>query len=79
MYMMNSCILDLYKEYIYIRIYMLPSLLESFTCYLLFSFLLGDNVIVGSYDCRLCWFDLDLSTRPYRTLRYIYISVQCES
>ena len=52
---------------------MLPSLLESFTCYLLFSFLLGDNVIVGSYDCRLCWFDLDLSTRPYRTLRYIYI------
>ncbi|KAG2175431.1 hypothetical protein INT43_001078 [Umbelopsis isabellina] len=30
----------------------------------------GDNVIVGSYDKRLCWFDLDLSSRPYKTLRY---------
>lgn len=30
----------------------------------------GDNVIVGSYDRRLCWFDLDFSTKPYRTLRY---------
>jgi ribosome biogenesis protein ERB1 len=30
----------------------------------------GDNVIVGSYDKRLCWFDLDLSARPYKTLRY---------
>jgi ribosome biogenesis protein ERB1 len=30
----------------------------------------GDNLIVGSYDRRLCWFDLDLSTKPYRTLRY---------
>ena len=31
---------------------------------------LGDNVIVGSYDLRLSWFDLDLSTKPYKTLRY---------
>jgi len=31
---------------------------------------LGDNVIVGSYDKRLLWHDLDLSTKPYRTLRY---------
>ncbi|KAF3913028.1 hypothetical protein ABW21_db0203698 [Orbilia brochopaga] len=30
----------------------------------------GDNLIVGSYDKRLLWHDLDLSTRPYRTLRY---------
>ncbi|KAK3742734.1 hypothetical protein QZH41_018951, partial [Actinostola sp. cb2023] len=29
----------------------------------------GDNVIVGSYDKRLCWFDMDLSTKPYKTLR----------
>lgn len=29
----------------------------------------GDNVIVGSYDKRLVWFDLDLSNRPYKTLR----------
>ncbi|KAJ3031104.1 UNVERIFIED_CONTAM: Ribosome biogenesis protein 1 [Siphonaria sp. JEL0065] len=30
----------------------------------------GDNVIMGSYDKRLCWFDLDLSAKPYKTLRY---------
>ncbi|KAI9880338.1 MAG: Ribosome biogenesis protein erb1 [Pleopsidium flavum] len=30
----------------------------------------GDNLIVGSYDKRLLWHDLDLSTRPYKTLRY---------
>jgi ribosome biogenesis protein ERB1 len=29
----------------------------------------GDNVIIGSYDRRLCWFDLDLSNKPYKTLR----------
>lgn len=29
----------------------------------------GDNLIVGSYDRRLCWFDMDLSTKPYKTLR----------
>jgi len=30
----------------------------------------GDNVIVGSYDCKVCWFDLDLSVKPYKHLRY---------
>ncbi|GJJ74666.1 ribosome biogenesis protein ERB1 [Entomortierella parvispora] len=30
----------------------------------------GDNLIIGSYDKRLCWFDLDLSSKPYKTLRY---------
>ncbi|KAF2084424.1 ribosome biogenesis protein erb1 [Saccharata proteae CBS 121410] len=30
----------------------------------------GDNLIVGSYDRRLLWHDLDLSTKPYKTLRY---------
>ncbi|CAO2210866.1 unnamed protein product [Urochloa humidicola] len=29
----------------------------------------GDNVIVGSKDGKLCWFDTDLSTRPYKTLK----------
>eukprot|EP00850_Spirogloea_muscicola_P002471 SM000009S23600 [mRNA] locus=s9:1013105:1019315:+ [translate_table: standard] len=29
----------------------------------------GDNLIVGSKDMRLIWFDMDLSTKPYRTLR----------
>lgn len=30
----------------------------------------GDNLIIGSYDSRLNWFDLDLSAKPYKTLRY---------
>ncbi|XP_054709959.1 ribosome biogenesis protein bop1-like [Uloborus diversus] len=29
----------------------------------------GDNLIIGSYDSRLSWFDLELSTKPYKTLR----------
>lgn len=31
---------------------------------------LGDNVLVGSFDHRLCWFDLDSSVKPYQTLRH---------
>ena len=30
----------------------------------------GDNLIVSSYDRRLLYMDLDLSVRPYKTLRY---------
>jgi ribosome biogenesis protein ERB1 len=30
----------------------------------------GDNLIVGSYDKKVNWFDLDFSTKPYKTLRY---------
>ncbi|XP_014264973.3 ribosome biogenesis protein bop1 [Maylandia zebra] len=30
----------------------------------------GDHVICGSYDCKLSWFDLDLSTKPYKMLRH---------
>ncbi|RPA75350.1 BOP1NT-domain-containing protein [Ascobolus immersus RN42] len=30
----------------------------------------GNNIIIGSYDKRLLWHDLDLSTKPYKTLRY---------
>ncbi|XP_030644930.1 ribosome biogenesis protein bop1 [Chanos chanos] len=30
----------------------------------------GDNLICGSYDCRLTWFDLDLATKPYKVLRH---------
>ena len=33
-------------------------------------FCVGDNVLVGSYDCKLSWFDMDLSTKPYKTLRH---------
>lgn len=30
---------------------------------------LGDNLLVGTYDRKMLWFDLDLSTKPYQTLR----------
>ena len=30
----------------------------------------GDNLIVGSFDSKLPWFDLDLSTKPYKMMRY---------
>lgn len=29
----------------------------------------GDHLLVGSYDKRLCWFDMDLSSKPYKVLR----------
>lgn len=30
----------------------------------------GDNVIIGSYDRRIVWFDLDFGAKPYKTLQY---------
>ncbi|GFH18637.1 ribosome biogenesis protein BOP1 homolog [Haematococcus lacustris] len=30
----------------------------------------GDHVLVGAEDRRLAWYDLDLSDKPYRALRY---------
>lgn len=30
----------------------------------------GDHVIIGSYDRRVVWFDLDLSSTPYKTLKF---------
>ncbi|PIL36796.1 hypothetical protein GSI_00486 [Ganoderma sinense ZZ0214-1] len=30
----------------------------------------GDHLIVGGYDKKLCWFDLELSDKPYKILRY---------
>jgi len=29
----------------------------------------GDHLIVGGYDRKLCWFDLELSDKPYKILR----------
>ncbi|XP_057338087.1 ribosome biogenesis protein BOP1 homolog [Microplitis mediator] len=29
----------------------------------------GDNILVGTYDRKILWFDLDFSTKPYQTLR----------
>ncbi len=30
----------------------------------------GDHVLLGSYDRRVIWFDLDLSATPYKTMKY---------
>ncbi|KZT26938.1 ribosome biogenesis protein ERB1 [Neolentinus lepideus HHB14362 ss-1] len=31
----------------------------------------GDHLIVGGYDRKLCWFDLELSDKPYKNLRHV--------
>ena len=31
---------------------------------------LGEHLIVGGYDKKLCWFDLELGDKPYKVLRY---------
>ena len=36
----------------------------------------GDNLILGSYDKRLCWFDMDLSSAPYKTMRSHQLAVR---
>ena len=36
----------------------------------------GDNLILGSYDKKLCWFDMDLSSAPYKTLRAHQLAVR---
>ncbi|GAB7350837.1 hypothetical protein MBLNU459_g1369t1 [Dothideomycetes sp. NU459] len=36
----------------------------------------GDNLLVGSYDRRLLWHDLDLSPTPYKTLRYHHKAIR---
>jgi len=36
----------------------------------------GDNVITGTYDKKVQWYDLDLSTLPYQVLRYHYGGVR---
>eukprot|EP01125_Pyxidicula_operculata_P007768 TRINITY_DN2634_c0_g1_i2.p1 TRINITY_DN2634_c0_g1~~TRINITY_DN2634_c0_g1_i2.p1 ORF type:complete len:692 (+),score=201.18 TRINITY_DN2634_c0_g1_i2:190-2076(+) len=36
----------------------------------------GDNLIMGSYDRRVCWFDLDLGTTPYKILKYHQFAVR---
>jgi len=30
----------------------------------------GDNLVIGSYDRKVVWFDLDLSMSPWKTLKY---------
>ncbi|KAL6000958.1 Ribosome biogenesis protein 1 [Asimina triloba] len=45
------------------------SLLQKVTNLILVSYLFRDNLIVGSKEGKLCWFDMDLSSQPYRTLK----------
>ena len=45
---------------------------ETVIHFLLFIFP-GDNLVIGSYDSRMSWFDLDLSTKPYQTLKYVHL------
>lgn len=35
----------------------------------------GDNLIISSYDQRVCWFDLDLDDKPYKILKYVNLKV----
>ncbi|KAJ8719903.1 hypothetical protein PYW07_011946 [Mythimna separata] len=37
----------------------------------------GDNLLVASYDRKLIWFDLELSSKPYQTLRLHGGAVRC--
>jgi len=30
----------------------------------------GDDLIMSSYDYRVCWFDLDMDNKPYKILKY---------
>lgn len=30
----------------------------------------GDHIVLGSFDRRVVWFDLDLSSKPFRTLKF---------
>ena len=31
----------------------------------------GDNIIVGSFDRKVAWLDLDLSIRPYKKIKWV--------
>ena len=37
----------------------------------------GDHIIAGSLDRRMAWFDLDLSSTPYKTLKYHENALRC--
>ena len=30
----------------------------------------GDNFILGTYDKKIVWFDLDMGAKPYKSLKY---------
>ena len=37
----------------------------------------GDHLVVGTLDRRLLWFDLDLASTPFTTLRYHERGLRC--
>jgi ribosome biogenesis protein ERB1 len=37
----------------------------------------GDHVLLGSYDRRLIWFDLDLASTPYKVLKFHEKAIRC--
>ncbi len=39
---------------------------------MVFIYFSGDNLITGGYDCSLNWFDLELSTKPYKNFKYVH-------
>lgn len=36
-----------------------------------YEFYAGDNLIVGSREGKWCWFDMDLSSTPYKVVKYV--------
>jgi ribosome biogenesis protein ERB1 len=30
----------------------------------------GDNFILGTYDKKIIWFDMDMGSKPYKNLKY---------
>jgi len=38
---------------------------------LVFILFIGDNLIIGSYDKKLSWFDTELSNKPYQTFKWV--------
>lgn len=37
--------------------------------------ILADNLLVAGGDARVTWIDMDLSTKPYKTIRCIEVVV----
>jgi ribosome biogenesis protein ERB1 len=33
----------------------------------------GNHLLLGSFDRRVCWYDLDMTSKPYKTLKYIVL------
>ncbi|XKL68637.1 hypothetical protein PGB90_006406 [Kerria lacca] len=66
----NVRIYDLVKQELFKKLLTFAQWISSMAIhpgyYLIHS---GDNLIVGTYDRKILWFDLDLSTKPYKTLR----------